>query len=53
MWYVHVTGPTDNSLDINVTAGTLGGNVQVGLLVANCSSLTGGYCNCPRLYVNS
>lgn len=53
MWYVHVTGPTDNSLDINVTAGTLGGNVQVGLLVANCSSLTGGFCNCPRLYVNS
>ena len=53
VWYLHQTGPTDNSINISVTAGTLGGNVQVGLLVANCSSTSGGFCNCPFLYVNS
>lgn len=53
VWYVHATGPTDNTLNLTVTAGTLGGNVQVGLLVANCASLTGGFCNCPRLLVNT
>src|SRR5688572_26256175 len=49
VWYQHLSGPTDNSLNINVTAGTLGGNVQVMLLISNCASQN---CTCPQLYVD-
>jgi hypothetical protein len=50
VWYRHVTGAADNLLNLTVTAGTLGGNVQVGLMVSNCASQN---CVCPMLLVNT